>query len=99
MVSQMLHLTKAPLGFNTKNIIALKLNYTTDNDLTNEFINRLRTLPSVKAVAPSNGTPADGGNDPSVQFEEDKDISRFNFITGTPEMMKIYGIKMKTTST
>ena len=95
MVSQMLHLTKAPLGFNTKNIIALKLNYTTDNDLTNEFINHLRALPPVKAVAPSNGTPADGGNDPSVQFEGDKDISRFNFITGTPEIMKIYGIKMK----
>ena len=95
MVRQMHHLTKAPLGFNTKNIIALKLNYATDNNFTNEFIVRLRALPFVKAVAPSNGTPADGGNDPSVQFEGDKEMSSFNFITGTPEMMKIYGIKMK----
>ena len=95
MARQMLHLTKAPLGFNTKNIIALKLNNATDNDFTDRFIDRLRTLPFVKAVAPSYGTPVDGGNNPSVQFDGDKDKSTFNVITGTPEMMKIYGIKMK----
>ena len=95
MARQMLHLTKAPLGFNTKNIIALKLNNATDNNFTNRFTDRLRALPFVKAVAPSNGTPADGGDEPSVQFDGDKEMSSFNVITGTPEIMKIYGINEK----
>ena len=95
MARQMQHLTKAPLGFNTENIISLKLNYGSDRDPSGQFADKLRTLPFVKAVALSYGTPANGGGDPSVQFEGDKDKSTFNVITGTPEIMKIYGIKVK----
>ena len=95
MARQMQHLTKAPLGFNTENIISLKLNYGSDRDPSGQFADKLRTLPFVKAVALSYGTPANGGGDPSVQFEGDKDKSTFNVITGTPELMKIYGIKVK----
>ena len=95
MARQMRHLTTAPLGFNTENIISLKLNYGSDRDPSGQFADRLRTLPFVKAVALSYGTPANGGGDPSVQFEGDKDKSTFNVITGTPELMKIYGIKVK----
>ena len=95
MTRQMLHLTKAPLGFNTKNIIALKLTNVMDNDFSDEFINRLRTFPFVKAAAKSSGTPVDGGGDPSVQFEGDKEMSSFYCIAGAPEMMKVYGLKLK----
>ena len=95
MARQMQHLTKAPLGFNTENIISLKINNGTDRNLNSRFIDRLRALPFVKSVAPSRGTPANGGSDPSVQFEGDEEKSTFNVITGTPEMMKMYGIKVK----
>ena len=95
MARQMSHLTTAPLGFNTENIISLNLNYSSDRDPSGQFSDRLRALPFVKAVALSNGTPANGGNDPSVQFEGDKDPSTFNTMSGTPEMMNIYGIKVK----
>ena len=95
MASQMQHLTKAPLGFNTENIISLKLNYGSDRDPSGQFADRLRTLPFVKSIALSNGTPANGGGDPSVQFEGDEEKSTFNVITGTPEIMKIYGITVK----
>ncbi len=95
MARQMRHLVTAPLGFNTENIINLKINNDTDDRLTGQFIDRLRTLPFVKGVAPSYGTPADGGSNPSVQFTGDKEKSTFYVITGTPEMMKIYGLTLK----
>lgn len=77
----------------------MKLTNVMDNDFSDEFINRLRTFPFVKAAAKSSGTPVDGGGDPSVQFEGDKEMSSFYCIAGAPEMMKVYGLKLKKTLT
>ena len=94
MSMQMLHLIKAPLGFNTENIISIEYPDEFTSLHSGEFEDRLRTLPFVKAVAPSYGTPATGGNNNTVTFDGEKRES-FQFICGTPEMMKIYGLTLK----
>ena len=95
MSLQMLHLANAPLGFNTENIICIDYpdDYTSQH--SGEFEDRLRTLPFVKAIAPSCGTPADGGNNRTVKFNEKEPEWAFQFISGTPEMMRIYGLTLK----
>ena len=94
MSMQMLHLTKAPLGFNTENIICIEYPDNYSSRHSGEFENRLRSLPFVKAVAPSCGTPATGNNK-TVTFDGEKREWSFQFISGTPEMMKIYGLTLK----
>ena len=94
MSMQMLHLIKAPLGFNTENIISIEYPDEFTSLHSGEFEDRLRTLPFVKAVAPSYGTPATGGNNNTVTFDGEKRES-FQFICGTTEMMKIYGLTLK----
>ncbi len=95
MSFQMRYLMNAPLGFNTENIICIEYpdDYTSQH--SGEFENRLRALPFVKAVAPSYGTPASGGNNRTVKFNEKEPEWSFQFISGTPEMMKIYGLTLK----
>ena len=95
MSMQMLHLTKAPLGFNTENVICIEYPDDYSSRHSGEFENRLRSLPFVKAVAPSCGTPATGGNNNTVTFDGEKREWSFQFISGTPEMMKIYGLTLK----
>ena len=95
MSLQMLHLIKAPLGFNTENILSIEYPDEFSSLHSGEFEDRLRTLPFVKAVAPSYGTPATGGNNKTVTYDEEKREWSFQFICGTPEMMKIYGLTLK----
>ncbi len=95
MSIQMLHLIKAPLGFNTENIICIEYPDEFTSLHSGEFEDRLRTLPFVKAVAPSYGTPATGGNNNTVTFDGEKREWPFQFICGTTEMMKIYGLTLK----
>ena len=95
MSLQMLHLIKAPLGFNTENILSIEYPDEFSSLHSGEFEDRLRSLPFVKAVAPSYGTPATGGNNNTVTYDEEKRGWSFQFICGTPEMMKIYGLTLK----
>ena len=95
MSLQMRHLVKAPLGFNTENIICLNINILTNDGRINLFTDELRTLPFVKHVAPSQGSPVDGGGQPTLEFVGDNHKSSFNIITGTPEILDIYGITIK----
>lgn len=95
MSMQMLHLIKAPLGFNTENIICIEYPDDYSSRHSGEFEDRLRSLPFVKAVAPSCGTPATGGNNNTLTFDGEKRGWSFQFICGTPEMMKIYGLTLK----
>lgn len=95
MSMQMLHLIKAPLGFNTENIISIEYPDEFTSLHSGEFEDRLRTLPFVKAVAPSYGTPATGGNNNTLTFDGEKRGWSFQFICGTTEMMKIYGLTLK----
>ena len=95
MSLQMKHLVNAPLGFNTENIICLNVSQNKDENRVKQFIDELRTLPFVKCAAPSVGTPANGGGWPTVTFEGDKEESNFNILTGTLELLKVYGITIK----
>ena len=95
MSTQMRHLTKAPLGFNTENIICIEYPDESSSHHSGEFEDRLRALPFVKAVAPSCGTPANGGNNNTVKFDGEKCEWAFQFICGTPEIMEIYGLTLK----
>ena len=95
MSLQMRHLTKAPLGFNTENIICMDINPRTEDNSIRQFVDELRALPFVKHVALSQGTPVDVGAQPTVTFPGDKNESSFNIIAGTPEILDIYGITIK----
>ena len=96
MSMQMLHLIKAPLGFNTENVINIEYSSGNISVLSKTFEDRLRALPFVKAVAQSQGTPADGGNNATTRFDGEKSPSSFQFINATPELLKIYGLKLET---
>ena len=95
MTLQMRHLAKAPLGFNTENVICIEIvdDYSAQN--SGKFIDKLRALPFVKAVSPSYGTPANGGNNHTITFDGEKTDWSFQFINGTPELLKIYGLTLK----
>ena len=95
MTLQMRHLAKAPLGFNTENVICIEIvdDYSAQN--SGKFIDKLRALPFVKAVSPSYGTPANGGNNRTITFDGEKTDWSFQFINGTPELLKIYGLTLK----
>ena len=93
MSAQMQHLVKAPLGFHTDNLMFIYGGGAFDSKDFPTFINRLRQLPFVTGVAPSMGTPADGGNNNTVIDE--KMSKSFQMFIATPEWMKLYGITLK----
>ena len=95
MSMQMLHLTKAPLGFKTENNLVIYNRAAFAGSGLDVFLDKLRALPEVKAAAPSIGNPADGGNNNTIQLEGDKEDTGFQMFTATPEFMKIYGITLK----
>ena len=95
MSLQMLHLTKAPLGFKTENNIVIYSRAAFAGSGLDVFLDKVRALPEVKAAAPSIGNPADGGNNNTIMIEGDKEHSSFQMFTATPEFMKIYGITLK----
>ena len=70
---QIRHLVKAPLGYNTLNVLDISSEgYTADE--SKRIIDRLVSLSSVKRVGRSLGTPFDGGNNLSGTYE-DRNIS------------------------
>ena len=70
---QIRHLVKAPLGYNTLNVLDISAEgYTADE--SKRIIDRLLSLSSVKRVGRSLGTPFDGGNNLSGTYE-DRNIS------------------------
>ena len=95
MSLQMLHLTKAPLGFKTENNIVIYGQAAFAGSGLDVFLDKVRALPEVKAAAPSIGNPADGGNNNTIMIEGDKEHTGFQMFTATPEFMKIYGITLK----
>ena len=95
MSLQMLHLTKAPLGFKTENNLVIYGQTAFAGSGLDVFLDKVRALPEVKAAAPSIGNPADGGNNNTIMLEGDKEHTGFQMFTATPEFMKIYGITLK----
>jgi len=87
------HLTQAPLGFETKNLICLtQYNAFSSKDYP-LFMERLKKLPGVSMVAASNGTPQDGGNNNTI-VEKDKTYS-FQLLVGDKNFASIYGLSFK----
>ena len=59
------------------------------------FLDKVRSLPEANMVAPSMGTPADGGNNNTLFLKGDKVSTPFQQFIVTPEFMEIYGITLK----
>ena len=96
MSLQMLHLVKAPMGFNTTKLI-----YFTDmsalmSDNFPAFADRLRAIPAVKGISVSFGTPVEGGINTGVTLDGGKTKQDIQYFVGDQMFMKIYGIKLKT---
>ena len=95
MSLQMLHLVKAPLGFKTKNNVVIYGSMAFNGKNFDVFLDKVRALPEVNMVAPSMGTPADGGNNNTLFLKGDKVSTPFQQFIVTPEFMEIYGITLK----
>ena len=95
MSMQVVHLVTAPLGFKTENNITIYCGMNFSGGKTDLFIDRIRNLPEVKAVAASTGTPADGGNTNVVKLKGDNDYTPLQLFYATPGFMEIYGISLK----
>ena len=68
MILQINHLIEAPLGFNSKNIYDIYVDGIISEDQIHTFRNELRTLPNVKRVGFTNGSPTSGSNNNTVQY-------------------------------
>jgi putative ABC transport system permease protein len=90
MFLQTQHLIHAPLGFNTKNII--EISDAGDSSQTFAFVNELEAQSCVSAVSCNFGTPKDGGNNNTVDFDG-KTVS-MQTIGGDQNFFKIYEIKL-----
>jgi putative ABC transport system permease protein len=93
MPHQLRHLIHAPLGFNTKQLIVItQYDKFAGNDFYT-FVNRLSSIPQVKMVVPSCGTPQNGGNNNTV-VDSDGEHS-YQFFVAEPGFMKIWGLSLK----
>ncbi|WP_080904210.1 FtsX-like permease family protein [Parabacteroides sp. Marseille-P3160] len=68
MVSQVRHLIKAPLGYNTTNLMDISIEI--EKSQVKTLSNELRQLASVKRIAPCAGTPFTRGNNNTVTYED-----------------------------
>jgi putative ABC transport system permease protein len=69
MVLQINHMIKAPLGYNTDNLMYVPTYQFESREKLNTFVNETRQLASVKRVAYSQGVPFTRGNNNTVVFE------------------------------
>lgn len=93
MLSQTWHLVHAPLGYSTDNILNIDISNQTSDSEIRHFMDDLRRQPFVSNIAASYGTPIDGGNNNTV-MKDNRQIS-FQYIVAPPELMDIYGLKLK----
>ena len=96
MSLQMIHLVKAPMGFNTTKLIYFSDMSALMSDNFPAFADRLRAIPAVKGLSVSLGTPVEGGIKTEVSLDGGKTKHDIQYFVGDPMFMKIYGIKLKT---
>ena len=94
MSLQMLHVVKAPMGFNTDNLIRLSQNSAFVSKDFPAFLDKLRAMPCVKGLAPSMGTPVEGGANSTITPDDSKTPIKLQYFTVTPDFLKIYGIRL-----
>jgi len=74
MILQINHMIKAPLGYNTKNLMYVPTFQFESREKINAFVNETRQLAAVKRVAYSQGVPFNRGNNNTMIYKE-KNIS------------------------
>lgn len=88
---QIYHMIKAPLGYNTRNILVMENQFSSDNEMS-MGLDRLRQLTSVRSIGLSNGTPFDGTNNMTGVYEG-KSLS-FQQMTLDSAAFKILGLEI-----
>lgn len=92
MISQVNHLMKAPLGYNTENIIDISAETLGSKDKVMTLANEFRRLSAVSLVSTSAGTPFNGGNNNTIEFE-DRSIG-FQTLIVDSAFMEMLGIEI-----
>lgn len=92
MSSQMAHLLHAPLGYNTKHLMAVDFMGIDDKSRT-AFIEEVKRLPYVKKMSASLGTPVENVNNNTMPINGK--MVRFQVLVGDSAFLNIYGIKVK----
>ncbi|MCM1491413.1 MAG: ABC transporter permease [Muribaculum sp.] len=93
MYCQVQHLINAPLGYNTEGIIEIDYNYIYGENKDELFKNELLKLPCVEKISYCAGTPLQGGNNNTMEYQG-KTISFQTFIVDSV-YMDILGLKLK----
>lgn len=92
MIWQIQHMIKAPLGYNTKNILDIP-SYTLQNsEQSVTFANELIHLPSVKRIGFGQGTPFDRGNNTTTSYQG-RNVS-FQILKGDQNYFDILGFEI-----
>ena len=92
MYLQINHLIKAPLGYNTANIIEADNVFRSHNEMAMAE-DMLRQLPCVKEIGRTNGTPSSGTNNLSATYEG-KSLS-FQQMMVDSAAFRIFGLQIK----
>lgn len=92
MYLQINHLIKAPLGYNTTNIIEADNVFRSHNEMAMAE-DLLRQLPCVKEIGRTNGTPSSGTNNLSATYEG-KSLS-FQQMVVDSAAFRIFGLQIK----
>lgn len=92
MYLQINHLIKAPLGYNTANIIEADNVFRSHNEMAMAE-DLLRQLPCVKEIGRTNGTPSSGTNNLSATYEG-KSLS-FQQMVVDSAAFRIFGLQIK----
>jgi len=68
MVLQIDHMIKAPLGYNTENMMYVPTRQFESREMINTFVNEARQLATVKRIAYSQGVPFNKGNNNTIVY-------------------------------
>ncbi len=94
VAAQIRHLMKAPLGFNTQDILEIETGQFRGYGQIQAFRDRLLELPYVERVGMSQGTPLGGSNNNTISYGPDRMISFQEFV-GDSTFFDIYGMRVK----
>jgi len=92
MILQINHMIKAPLGYNTTNMLYVPTYQFESRDKINAFVNETRQLASVKRAAVSQGVPFNRGNNWTLVYEE-RNIS-FQILVGDSTFFNMLGFEI-----
>ncbi|MDR2914457.1 MAG: FtsX-like permease family protein [Tannerella sp.] len=92
MILQINHMVKAPLGYNTANMMYVPTYQFESDEKIKTFVNEVRQLASVKRVAYSRGTPFTRGNNNTVVYEG-RNIS-FQWLGGDSTYFDMLGFEV-----